>query len=59
MENQKTSNVGENVSLNEEEQNFINDPMEMPGLLKKAREHGSAQKVYNIPDDFPAESNYY
>ena len=41
----------------EGESKFLDDPLERPGVLKKAMEHGSAQLVYWIPETYPAESN--
>jgi hypothetical protein len=57
--NNKPSNYGEQENLNEDElTKIVEDPMDSPGILKKAIEHGSAQRVYDIPQNFPADSNF-
>jgi hypothetical protein len=59
MENNKPSIYAEHQNLNDDEfTKIVQDPMDSPGILKKAIEHGSAQRVYNIPNNFPADSNY-
>ncbi len=35
---------------------YLDDPLDNYGTLKKAKEHGSAQRLYKIPDSFQAES---
>jgi hypothetical protein len=35
------------------------DPLDKPGMIKLAKIHGSAQRVYKIPDDYQAESKIY
>ena len=42
--------------LDDEIDRFAIDALDKPAVLKKAKEHGSAQKVNFIPDEFPAES---
>ncbi len=36
--------------------NIMKDPLLLPGILKKAKEHGSAQRVLRIPEEYSAES---
>ena len=48
--------IEKNETLTDEEI-ALNDPMENPGIIKKAREHGSAQRVYFIPREYATESN--
>jgi len=38
---------------------YTNDPLEKPGLIKKAKEHGNAQRLLHIPSRFAAQSKYY
>lgn len=48
------------LSINEEEERIdkFADPIERPGLIKKAKEHGLAQKLYYINEkNFKPESN--
>lgn len=50
MENENPNHEKENLSFSDEdesEEKFM-DPLDKPGLLKKAKEHGLAQKIYDI-----------
>ena len=58
---EKPNNGDQAIELtisDEIDDNIIKDPMEQPGILKKAKEHGSAQKVLRIPNVYSAESKY-
>jgi hypothetical protein len=57
----KPINGDQNIQLtitDEIDDNITKDPMQLPGVLKKAKEHGSAQRVLRIPDDYSAESKF-
>ncbi len=51
--NKKTEKM--NLSDASEEE-VVLDILDKPGLISLAKIHGSAQKVYDIPVEFPAES---
>jgi hypothetical protein len=36
---------------------YTNDPLDKPGIIKKAKEHGNAQRLLHIPSRFNAQSN--
>ena len=52
-QNYKNSKVEQANLIQEKYLKYIDDPMDMPGTLKKAREHGSAQRIFKIPNDIP------
>lgn len=48
------------VNYSDKELNrYLNDPLEKPGLIKKAKEHGNAQRLLHIPSKFAAQSKYF
>jgi len=55
METAKKENEIEKISISEELEKII-DPLDKGGNLKKAKEHGSAQQVNNIPDNYESDS---
>ena len=45
----------ESIDLNKDNGKFI-DPLDKPGVISLAKKHGSAQKIYKIPDNISLDS---